>query len=105
MGYTADADVWCEGCTLRFYGSLDAVDREGNELGVLWPDSESDSPNHCAGCEAFLDTALTDDGRLYVWERLLHRDGNSDVLAEWAAQWPELNTDPDDAPYAFDRLA
>jgi hypothetical protein len=51
-GYTADADVWCERCATIAYGSVDAgtLDLEGNEIGAIFPDTETDCEEHCNRC-------------------------------------------------------
>lgn len=49
---------------------------------------ESDTPQHCGSCGAFLDNPLTDDGRQYVAEALvafaIERRGNRATLYDWA---------------------
>jgi hypothetical protein len=54
VGYTADADVYCPSCARECYGSVDtgAVDREGNEVGVIQADSTWDYQPTCTVCRA-----------------------------------------------------
>ena len=63
LGYTADADTYCEDCARKRYGGTDenALDSEGNELGAIFADSEWDRPVHCADCHAHLEATLTGD--------------------------------------------
>jgi len=102
VGFSYDADVHCVQCAERRFGvgvPDGSLDSEGNEPGAIFADSESDTPEHCGDCRAFLGTNLTADGYAYVVESLAQASGNPDVLAEWfdayaewfdADQWKDL---------------
>lgn len=104
--YIYQADLLCEGC-----GQVqrDLIDRE--KRGPEDPDDEttydsdeypkgpypdgggeSDTPNHCGACAAFLENPLTLDGEAYVRERLLshYRDGTRRGDPKVAAEWAEF---------------
>lgn len=80
MGSIYQADVWCDECT-------DEIKKAQNMLGTTPndPDNqysydsdeypkdsdvtcESDTPQHCAGCQEFLENDLTTDGAEYVFD-------------------------------------
>jgi hypothetical protein len=88
-GFAYDADVHCVECAVKRFGegiresSEGFEDSEGNEPSAIFEDSESDTPDHCADCHAFLGTALTLDGYAYVVEALIGATGRPDVLREW----------------------
>ena len=79
LGYTADADTYCPTCTFKRYGPEPEgcpgcnhhrwEDSEGNLIGVIFADSEWDTPIHCSDCGAFIPVQLTSDGREYVREQ------------------------------------
>ncbi len=85
--FTADADTWCEDCLTSRYGSTEGADAEGNGIGAVFGE-ESDTPQYCAGCGAFLENPLTPDGVAYVVEAvveaLAHGRADSVALTDWA---------------------
>ena len=73
VGYSYDADVHCVDCAIARFGADEygwvpaaATDAEGNPVGAMYANSESDHPESCAECQAPLGTALTSVGALYV---------------------------------------
>ena len=72
VGYSYDADVHCVNCAIARFGADGygwvpaATDSEGNPVGAMYANSESDHPESCAECQAPLGTALTSVGALYV---------------------------------------
>lgn len=54
---------------------------------AIFPDSEADTPNHCAQCHALIPHALTGDGLAYVADALRERTGSESVLDAWAAEY------------------
>lgn len=100
-GYTYDADVHCTGCAIAMateaWGNASVLDDpdfcEEHEIGVIFADSESDYPEHCADCGGMLDTSLTGDGVDYIIDALAHyidhRTGDTEVLDQWESrlQW------------------
>ena len=60
------------------------------DIGPVFADSETDTPNHCETCEALIPERLTDDGVAYVADALASGDGRAEVLALWRDQWPEV---------------
>ena len=90
LGYTADADVYCPTCADRRYGPQPEVltaeewqDDEGNEIGVIFADSEWDSPQHCSDCQVFLPVALTQEGYDYVRDAV-GRACPGSIALQWA---------------------
>jgi hypothetical protein len=108
VGFAYDADVHCVECSQDRFGvapwpdliPTGVEDSEGNEPSAIFEDSESDVPEHCSDCRAFLGTNLTSDGYAYVVAALRDvADGTPDVLSEWfdaysawfsAEDWEEL---------------
>src|SRR5215467_10073467 len=83
MGYIYQADVYCEDCgevirkQLRADGKApeDELDHYSYDSDDFPKDAdieheESDSPQHCAGCDKFLHNPLTSHGYRYVQEEL-----------------------------------
>lgn len=62
IGYTYDATVYCEACC--------PVDTDSEEVGAIFPDSETDSPSYCDGCGEFIPESLTSHGVAYVLDSL-----------------------------------
>lgn len=83
VAFTGDADIWCPDCAQEKYGpdrqDGSRLDSEGNEVHAVFSGYESDTPDHCAGCGAFLENDLTPDGVRYVFESSLHNA----VSREW----------------------
>lgn len=83
IGGTYEADTYC----------LDdlPVDPESEEVGALFPDTESDTPTHCAECGVLIPCRLTSDGKQYVAEALTGRldelAGNPGTVWEWVNQY------------------
>lgn len=68
VGYTYDADHWCEDCLLE-----EGVDLDDDEVGAIFDYTESDYPMHCNACGEFLGGNLTDHGLKALKEA--YRDG------------------------------
>jgi len=109
LGYTADADCYCEACATLKYGGTDAdtLDSEGNGLGAIFADSEWDTPAHCCACGAFLSVCLTGDGWNYTLEAIVNdlADGRTDspALTEWAPEYGfPSDLEPDSLADRFD---
>jgi hypothetical protein len=60
---------------------------------AIFPDTESDTPTHCAECEALIPHALTPEGYEYVSEAVAqYRDfgiGRGEIVEQWAAQYED----------------
>lgn len=100
--YAADADTWCEDCTIKRYGSTEGRDHEGNDIGAAFPDSSSDTPCHCAGCGVFLENPLTSEGESYVLQAIIEdlaAGRASAAVTEWAPFY-ELPDSLELDPYA-----
>jgi hypothetical protein len=69
-GYAYNAALWCDECANAVALELDAKNVEDTGDTDDYPqfagDSESDMPDHCDGCNVFLENPLTTDGRSYV---------------------------------------
>ena len=92
IGYTYDADTHCVDCALARFGADDngwvpegVADSEGNELGAIFTDSESDTPGSCGTCGADIDSELTTDGEAYVRDMV-----EAGVAVGWLARFPHL---------------
>ena len=97
--YIYNADIYCEPCAstiqqdlaqaepLRnFPEELDEYLIDSNE----WPvgpyaggGGESDTPQHCGNCRAFLENALTSDGYEYVATALADVGGDTATKEAW----------------------
>jgi len=89
IGYVKDGTILCAEC-----GEREGWDkRPSDEVGAVFPDSETDSPCHCEECEALIPAALTSDGVRYVHEafrcflRSHGTDGRLEILTEWATEY------------------
>jgi|APCry1669189883_1035261.scaffolds.fasta_scaffold02551_3 hypothetical protein len=51
---------------------------------------ETDTPVHCDSCEALIVTGLTPEGRDYVSEAVLSRQGRPEVLDAWAIAFLDM---------------
>jgi hypothetical protein len=106
IGFAADADIYCPDCASATYGDTDtAQDREGNELGAVFGDSETDCPYHCAECGVLIPERLTTDGVNYVADALAEyiasvlftnadgtakHGGRLSVLEDWRAEYGDV---------------
>lgn len=54
---------------------------------------ESDTPTHCAVCEALIPHRLTREGYAYVAEALALGSGRPDILAAWRAAYAGVALD------------
>jgi hypothetical protein len=100
--YIYEAALLCEECGEKIRRELDrtgqapedpadekSYDSDDYPKGP-YPDGggESDSPQHCDECGAFLENELTDEGREYVGEMIAEHfkagRGRKEVLKEWA---------------------
>jgi hypothetical protein len=89
IGYVKDGTILCAEC-----GEHEGWDKDsGDEVGAVFPGSETDSPCRCEECEALIPQALTSDGVRYVHEafrRFLRSHGTSgrpEILIEWATEF------------------
>lgn len=114
IGYTADADTWCEDCIEKNYPGSTAddstvEDSEGNEIRPMFDDDESDHPDHCHDCGVFLENALTSEGYRYVVDILAdtHVAWPKDRRANLEAYWDRYSDyfDVDDNKHILDRWA
>jgi len=110
MAYAYNAAMWCDDCATTIMRDLDAKGVEDTGDTDDYPqgdssDGEADSPQHCDGCNAFLENPLTADGYAYVRETILEdcRTGRTDSVActEWA---PFYGIETDDIEAYFDRF-
>lgn len=89
------ADIFCSDCGNAIINRLEATGAIETDDSDDFPQeetlSESDTPDHCAGCGCFLENPLTPDGVAYVREALERATGNPIVLETWREfYWPEL---------------
>jgi len=87
VGYYFPAGLVCADCVeadaeLQYRLGRDAADMYP-QIAAVFPDTESDSPEHCEKCEALIGHALTTDGHLFVADALADGTGRSEVLAAW----------------------
>ena len=86
VGYYLNCDTAvCVDCAPT---PTDETDCDDGYPAPIYDDMESDTPTHCANCEALIPHALTDDGYRYVEERIAGHladptDGRACVLAAW----------------------
>ena len=101
MPYAYNAAMWCDDCAEKVKADLDAqgVEDSGdtNDYPQWCSDSEeTDTPQHCDDCHAFLETPLTGDGFTYVAEAIQDaiaaRRLTSVAVTEW---WPVYRYDLD----------
>jgi len=104
QAYIYQADIYCEGCTHMIRGGIIAgtcpgqvpndPDDETTFDSDDWPKGpypdgggESDSPQHCDSCGAFLENPLTPDGLRAVAVAIEAHDrhgyGVASVINEW----------------------
>ena len=95
--YVFQAALLCEYCAGKVMtdldgdSNLDALDREQSDYYPQGPyadgGGESDCPQHCDHCLAFLENPLTRDGKNYVREAITEYNatgcGSNAVLSEW----------------------
>lgn len=102
MAYTYQADVWCDECADGIMADIrrdsparvpeDYMDQASYDSDD-WPKSylpeqgESDGPDNCAGCRAFLGNQLTSAGYRYVKSML---DKRGATLPECAQEWADF---------------
>jgi hypothetical protein len=98
--YIFQAALYCEECgdaiRERLIAEGKAPENPDDEYGYDSGDfpkgpfgdggGEADVPQHCDNreCLLFLENPLTDEGAAFVRARLINRDGDGDVLNEWA---------------------
>ena len=95
--YIYKADVYCEPCAKKMIKKLwgtvnDQGDSDTFPQGPYY-DQEADAPQHCAKCGRFLENPLTADGYRYLNQMILEHEadgkGQSDIIDEWKAFYPE----------------
>lgn len=68
----------------KVYGFKSEYDYDSSDLPKgPYEDQESDHPDHCDGCQKFLENPLTEDGYKYVVETLAENNGDKEVLDQW----------------------
>lgn len=86
--YVTCDDALCADCAPAGFAESDYSEWEGfdgwSEPIAIFPSTESDTPTHCAECEALIPHDLTPDGLAYVAERLAADDGRPEIHAMWA---------------------
>lgn len=101
--YVYSGELLCTSCGNAEKEIIRAAypERVDSEFSDHWPQeemiSESDTPDHCAGCGCFLENPLTPDGVAYVREALERATGNRQVLETWRAFYQPDMTDSDGA--------
>jgi len=106
------ADLFCGPCGETISATLP----EPTEWEREYPDSnshpieydssegESDSPDHCAKCELFLERNLTGDGIAYVIEaveELKFGHGRSEIVQQWVDYYNQELIGNDNVPDTF----
>ncbi len=95
------AAIYCGDCKPDSRCSDDRCgDSECCPQPVFSTNDESDTPQHCAACKAFLQNALTGDGFKRLRENLSSPLSNEEVRAEWRSfygldrlrEWPTLTS-------------
>lgn len=89
--YVWQADLWCAGCgkavqaRLLCEGVKPGKDSDGWPQGPYWSgDGEADHPQHCAGCDVFLEHPLTADGMEYVRQAVKAKPQHGVAARVWA---------------------
>lgn len=89
--YAYQADTWCSDCGEKIIEELRAKGLEETGDTDQWPQwgsisEETDCPDHCSGCGAYLDLALTSEGQQYVIEHAIEALENGSIgscVKEW----------------------
>lgn len=95
--YIYNADIYCEACGEAIRNEMANAnhapenwdDESSYDSGEFpkgpYPDGggESDCPNHCGACGAFLENPLTTDGMNYVIESL-QTEPSGELVNQWA---------------------
>jgi hypothetical protein len=92
--YIYQAALWCESCTnqIKTWGHLTETSDSDKYPHGPYGDGggESDTPQHCDGCEVFLQNPLTSDGYDYIVEAI----GDSTVaLTDTQRLWSDFYLD------------
>lgn len=95
--YIYSADIYCQECGEEIIRALDGTTGkpplESREDSNIWPQGpypdgggEADCPQHCGGCNGFLENPLTRDGYDYVQEQIdcYPQYRNRPILNQWA---------------------
>jgi len=89
VAYVDAGDFICVECTRKRYG-----DTLPDDLGLVFSDSETDTPTHCSECGMVIDETLTDYGEKYVIDAyhdlIAGKGGSAWVIDEWLSTWPYL---------------
>jgi ssDNA-binding Zn-finger/Zn-ribbon topoisomerase 1 len=116
--YIYQADVYCEACGDALKRRLDkkgytpanpsdeaSYDSDKYPKGPYY-NQESDGPEHCARCGEFLENPLTTEGYQYLNQMILEHEedgkGQSDIIDEWKAFYPEREQEGYAAPSKVD---
>jgi hypothetical protein len=116
--YIYQSDVYCEACGDALKRRLDkkgytpanpsdeaSYDSDKYPKGPYY-NQESDGPEHCAHCGEFLENPLTTEGYQYLNQMILEHEedgkGQSDIIDEWKAFYPEREQEGYAAPSKID---
>jgi hypothetical protein len=89
--YFGGSDAICADCVAAEAGLAAEVQHDSDtgddQIAAIFPDTESDSPEHCLQCEALILHNLTADGYAYVAEALADGGGRMEILNTWQAAY------------------
>jgi hypothetical protein len=116
--YIYQSDVYCESCGETLKRRLDkkgytptdpsdesSWDSDKYPKGPYY-NQESDGPEHCGACGEFLENPLTTEGYQYLNQMILEHEedgkGQSNIIDEWKAFYPEREQEGYAAPSKVD---
>ena len=97
--YAFEGELFCAECAAATMRDLKGhVPKSCRDDSECWPQGpyadgggEADLPQHCGGCDQFLENPLTADGVAYVRRALARHaaglGGAADVLAQWSSYY------------------
>lgn len=89
--YVYSGELLCDDCGGDIVQTLvaECIDDDGDSCHFPQMEliSESDTPDHCARCQTFLQNPLTHDGMAYVQRALDENTGKPEVLRQWAKHY------------------
>jgi len=91
-GYAYHAALHCPSCAQKHADTLgidldDSDTCEAHEIGAVFGTNESDSPDHCAECGAYIEQSYTLDGVAYIVSVLreeCHEGSRTNHASDWA---------------------
>lgn len=101
--YIYEAALWCEDCTNGIKARIqppphhDPDDEHSFDSGEYpkgpYSDGggEADTPQHCDGCNVFLENPLTSDGDRYVQEQVASARKRLAAMTPWIDFYDHLN--------------